>query len=88
MFYQLSSGRVIEITIEQYFELTDEEIQYLIAYNYGEHQENPFFGSIISSNQRIIEDVEDEDIQPDIIDVPEIDKLIDLDVDYDDIEEE
>lgn len=86
MFYQLSSGRVIEITVEQYFELTDEEIQYLIAYNYGEHQENPFFGSIISSNQRIIEDVEDEDIQPDIIDVPEIDKLIDLDVDYDDIE--
>lgn len=88
MFYQLSSGRVIEITVEQYFELTDEEIQYLIAYNYGEHQENPFFGSIISSNQRIIEDVEDEDIQPDIIDVLEIDKLIDLDVDYDDIEKD
>ena len=47
MLYSLPTGKVIELSIEQYLELTDEELEYLIAINYGESIENPFFGSIL-----------------------------------------
>lgn len=74
MFYQLPNGRVIEMSTEQYLEMSDEELEYLIAYNYGEMQENPWFGSILSKHDK-------SDILPELIDVPGIDKLLDLDVD-------
>ena len=45
MLYQLPNGKVIEISTEQYFELTDEELEYLIAYNYGDILEDPNHGS-------------------------------------------
>jgi hypothetical protein len=48
MLYQLPNGKVIEMSTEQYFEMSDEELDYLVAYNYGEVLENPWFGSILS----------------------------------------
>jgi len=36
MLYQLPNGKVIEISTEQYVEMSDEEFEYLIAYNYGD----------------------------------------------------
>ena len=48
MLYQLPNGKVIEMRTEQYFEMSDEELDYLVAYNYGEVLENPWFGSILS----------------------------------------
>lgn len=80
MFYQLPNGRVIEMSTEQYLEMSDEELEYLIAYNYGEMQENPWFGSILSKHDRAHDD-DTPDILPELIDIPEIDKLLDLDVD-------
>ena len=85
MFYQLPNGKVIEITTEQYFEMSDEELEYLIAYNYGDHMENPWFGSVLNKQERDPEDI--PDVLPDITDVTQIEKLIDLDIDYDDNEE-
>jgi len=80
MFYQLPNGRVIEMSTEQYLEMSDEELEYLIAYNYGEMQENPWFGSILSKHDKTHDD-DKPDILPELIDVPGIDKLLDLDVD-------
>ena len=48
MLYQLPTGKVIEISTEQYLEMSDEELEYLIAYNYGEVMEDPWFGSVLS----------------------------------------
>ena len=83
MLYQLPNGKVIEISTEQYFEMSDEELEYLIAYNYGDVQEDPWFGSVLLKQEKednnVIEDV------PEITDLSENDKLLDLDVDYDDI---
>ncbi len=79
MFYQLPNGRVIEISTEQYFEMTDEELEYLIAYNYGEPLENPWFGSILN-NHVGTPDVISEDLS-DLTSATEIEKLLDLDVD-------
>lgn len=78
MFYQLPNGKVIEISTEQYFEMSDEELEYLIAYNYGDVVENPWFGSILSKHEKI---EEIEDIVPDLTNITELEKFIDLDID-------
>jgi hypothetical protein len=83
MLYQLPNGKVIEISTEQYFEMSDEELEYLIAYNYGDVQEDPWFGSVLLKQEKednnVIEDI------PEITDLSENDKLLDLDIDYDNI---
>jgi hypothetical protein len=42
MRYQLANGKVINITIEQYLSLSDEDIQYLISQDAGEQAIDPF----------------------------------------------
>ena len=84
MLYQLPNGKVIEISTEQYCELTDEELEYLIAYNYGDVQENPWFGSVLIKSPPL--DVIDE-ITPEVLDVTQEEKLKDLDLDKDFLEE-
>jgi len=84
MFYQLPNGRVIELSTEQYLEMSDEELEYLIAYNYGDVVENPWFGSILGKHDPL-EDI--TDTIPDLTDIPEIEKLSDLDVDRDIVED-
>jgi hypothetical protein len=82
MFYQLPNGRVVEMSTEQYFEMSDEDLEYLVAYNHGDIYENPWHGSILSKHDTIHDD---NLIPPDLTNIPEIDKLSDLDAD---IEEE
>jgi len=81
MLYQLPNGKVIEISTEQYLEMTDEELEYLIAYNYGDVQENPWFGSVLLKQEK----EDDPEVLPEITDLSEADKLSDLDINYDDI---
>lgn len=81
MLYQLPNGKVIEISTEQYLEMTDEELEYLIAYNYGDVQENPWFGSVLLKQEK----EDDPEVLPEITDLSEADKLLDLDINYDDI---
>lgn len=83
MLYQLPTGRVIEISTEQYLEMSDEELEYLIAYNYGETVEDPWFGSILKKRE-ITSNNDDEEISSelsDIVNITPIDKLTDLDID-------
>lgn len=77
MYYQLPNGKVIEMTTEQFVEMSDEELEYLIAYNYGDTYENPWMGSILTKNDMTL----DDDILPEIPDLSQIDKLKDLDAD-------
>lgn len=78
MLYQLPNGKVIEISTEQYLELSDEELEYLIAYNYGDNLDDPWFGSVLSKRPP------DDDSEPEFLDLSEQDKLQDLDFDPDD----
>jgi hypothetical protein len=80
MYYQLPSGRTIEITVEQYLDMTDEDIEYLIAYNHGNIIEQPFHGSSLTSKLSSHTD-DDLDITPEIPDIDSEDKLEDLDMD-------
>jgi len=77
--YQLPNGKVIEISTEQFVEMTDEELEYLIAYNYGDDQENPWFGSILSKQ---VKDDYIEEPSIDLTEASEEDKINDLDIDY------
>jgi hypothetical protein len=47
MLYSLPTGKVIELSVEQYLDMTDEELEYLISINYGDSLEDPFFGSVL-----------------------------------------
>jgi hypothetical protein len=80
LLYQLPNGRVIEISTEQYLEMTDEELEYLIAFNYGDAIDNPWFGSVISKKAPKEEEIEDDIITP-IHEVSDEIKLEDLDID-------
>jgi len=82
MYYQLPNGRVIEMSTEQYFDMSDEELEYLIAYNYGDIYENPWHGSILSKHDNSNAII--PEILPDLTNIPEIDKLSDLDADIED----
>ena len=52
MLYQLPNGKVIYLTIEQFLELTDEDIQYLMSIDGGEHALNPFTDSAVVQNSK------------------------------------
>ena len=82
MLYQLPNGKVIEISTEQFVEMTDEELEYLIAYNYGEIQENPWFGSVLSKQPLIDEDIVISEQPIELPDVKDLDKLNFLDADF------
>jgi hypothetical protein len=73
MLYNLPNGKVIEISVEQYLDMDDEEFEYLLSINYGELIEDPFFGSILESKAK--PEVEDNLVPP-------VDQVIDPDIDY------
>jgi len=82
MLYQLPNGKVIEMSTEQFIEMSDEELEYLIAYNYGDVQENPWFGSILDKQDKTELADNFTELPPDLTDIPTIEKITDLDVDY------
>ena len=47
MLYQLPNGKCIEISIEQYLRMTDEELNMYVAYGYGEEVNDPFALSVL-----------------------------------------
>lgn len=73
MLYSLPNGKVIEISVEQYLDMEDEEFEYLLSINYGEPIEDPFFGSILESKSK--PQVEDELVPP-------VDQVIEPDIDF------
>jgi len=80
MLYQLPNGRVIEISTEQYLEMSDEELEYLIAYNFGDNLEDPWFGSVLS--KQASEDTIPQESLKDLLDIPQEEKLMDPNIDY------
>lgn len=45
MLYQLPNGRTVYLTIEEYLNLSDNDIQFLVSNCYGQEILNPFHGS-------------------------------------------
>jgi hypothetical protein len=93
MLYQLPNGKCVELTLEQFLRLTDEDLKGMIAYNAGEDVNDPFALSVLRYGpHKSIEDEElgdfDEMPMEDLTDVSNIEKLIDSDyIDYDNLEQ-
>jgi hypothetical protein len=51
MLYQLPNGKVVNISVEEYLNLTDEDIQALVALNFGEYATSYWFGSCINQTE-------------------------------------
>ena len=80
MIYQLPNGKTIEISVEQYLDMSDEELNQLNAYPLGESIENPWFGSVLSKLPP--PDVDPEEIFiEDLTDISLEEKLTDPDID-------
>lgn len=73
MNYQLPNGKVIYISIEEYLSLTDEDIQHLIALDYGDVITNPFSGSAVDTKKKPEELREFLDLGEDGEEFPDID---------------
>ena len=84
MQYQLPNGKVVHLSIEEYLDLTDEDIQYLMSIDYGEHIRDPFTGSAVENNTRDkyydfdFLNQDDEDVNDIISDDMPFDDIIDL----------
>lgn len=79
MYYQLPNGKVIFLTIEQYLDLTDEDVQYLMSRDAGDYMIDPFADSAVLENKK--EKYYDFDYLPD----DEADDNICDDIPFDDI---
>jgi hypothetical protein len=80
MLYQLPNGKVIYLTVEQFLELTDLDIQYMISIDFGDHIINPFTDSTITKNKK--EKIYDFDY---LSDDENLDNIISDDEPFDDI---
>jgi len=80
MLYQLPNGKVIYLTIDQFLELTDLDIQFLMSKDFGDHIVNPFTDSAIIRTKR--EKYYDFDYLPDD---ENMDNFISDDEPFDDI---
>lgn len=81
MLYQLPNGKVVEISTEQYLEMSDEDFEYLIAYNYGDVVEDPWFGSSLSKQDNSRKEDVTESV-PDLTDIPVSEKFTAPDIDF------
>lgn len=81
MIYQLPNGKVIEISTEQYLEISDEELEYLVAFNYGAMLEDPWFGSVLSKFVHESDDILDDSLT-ELTQIPDQEKMMDLDIEY------
>lgn len=61
MLYQLPNGKVINLTLDQYLNLTDEDIQYLVGLDYGSVIHSPWTESAVINNKKQVEE-EDKSI--------------------------
>lgn len=84
MIINLPNGKSIEVSLEAYLRMTDDDFEYLMAANWGEELRNPFESSVLLYGEaKPDEDDDDEDIE-EYVDPSELDKLQDLDADIQD----
>lgn len=96
MLYQLPNGKCIEISLEQYLRMTDDELNMYVAFNYGEEVNDPFALSVLkygnaTEKEDLIDDesiIEEEEYIEDLTDVLPEEKLYDDEyIDYDNLEQ-
>ena len=83
MQFSLPNGKVVNLSLDEYLDLTDEDIQYLMSLDYGEYITDPFNGSAVEKSKKekyydfdyLPDDESDDDV---ISDDDPFDDIIDL----------
>jgi hypothetical protein len=83
MQFSLPNGKVVNLSLEEYLDLTDEDVQYLMSLDYGDYVTDPFKGSAVETNKQekyydfdyLVDDESDDDV---ISDDDPFDDIIDL----------
>jgi len=81
MQYSLPNGKVIYLSIEQYLEMTDLDIQFLMSIDHGVHIVDPFTGSAVENTTYKEYDfsyIPDENEDNDALDDISLDDIINL----------
>lgn len=92
MLYQLKNGKCIELSVEQYLRMSEEDLKQLESLNWGEEVNDPFAISVLrygpaKRSEDYYDTEEDDEIEADLTDIPDEDKLCDGDfIDLDNIE--
>ena len=80
MIINLPNGKSIEVSLEAYLRMTDEDFEYLMAINWGDEWFNPFEASVlVHGESKKDEDDEQEENSEEYTDPSDLDKLQDLD---------
>jgi hypothetical protein len=89
MIYSLPNGKVIELSIEQFLRMTDDDVQHMIARNMGDEYADPFQDSVLSDlsddemDRIILSELDDEDLDfdttPDLTEISDSEKFCDED---------
>ena len=74
MIINLPNGKTIEVSLEVYLRMTDDDFEYLISLNYGDEMVNPFQASVLMYGEAKPDEIEEEED-----DESEVDTLSDLD---------
>ena len=82
MLIQLPNGKTIEMSVEEYLDMSDSDLQYLNSLNYGNEIENPFFGSAVEKRNH--SEVDEFELEIDQID--EAKKIAEQDIEKEDLE--
>ncbi len=70
MLYNLPGGKTINISVEQFLSMTDDDIQYMVANNFGGSIRDPFTDSGIKRSEKkelLFDEEEDEEDDDTII---------------------
>ena len=78
MIYQLPNGRIIELSIEEYLSLTDDEIRDLngLSNDYTSDITNPFYKSALKNKQKKVKDIwNTHEREPNLDEIKDIEKM-------------
>jgi hypothetical protein len=75
LIYQLPNGKIIRLSLEEFLNLSDEDITYIESLDIGESASTPWTGSSLPERGRTmnIESYEESDIEPGDITFDDID---------------
>ncbi len=79
MLYQLPNGKVINISIDQFLDMTDQDIQYLMSVNGGDYCSNPF------TESACIDNAKEKSYDFEFLPTDDLDDIADDNIPFDDI---
>jgi hypothetical protein len=82
MIINLPNGKSIEVSLEVYLRMTDDDFEYLMSINCGDEVLNPFEASVLLYGEAKPDEEYEENYE--INEPTDLDKLLDLDAEVDD----